>query len=174
MPDTYDCEKKMNYYVLNYGPSYASEIYHYLSNSKILEGFCDRKKIRIISLGCGFAPDLAAISQYIRIRQLPLEFEYYGVDKSHCWENVRYCLDNAFFIEDDVLSSINLNGFDLVILTKLFSTLYKHNSHHQFLQSFSNAVQAQLRVDSIVVFNDINSRHMGRDVFHGAIVNSCV
>jgi len=37
--DTYDCRKKVNFYVLKYGPSYISEIYYYLSVSKIAEIF---------------------------------------------------------------------------------------------------------------------------------------
>ena len=165
-PDTYDCEKKMNYYVLNYGPSYASEIYHYLCNSKLLEWFSDRKKIKIISLGCGFAPDLIAISKYIDDIQLPLQFEYVGIDKSIYWQNVRYTKENANFIVADVIASLNLKDFDLVIMAKLFSTLYNHKVHDQFLLSFTNAAQKQLKPNSIVVFNDINSHHTGRDVFH--------
>ena len=62
--DEYDCPKKLNFYVLKYGPSYVSEIYHFLSASQILEHFQD-KNINILSLGCGFSPDYFAISKYI-------------------------------------------------------------------------------------------------------------
>jgi hypothetical protein len=161
----------MNYYVLNYGPSYASEIYHYLSNSKILEGFGFKKDLRILSLGCGFAPDLIAILRYIDDEQLPVKFKYCGIDQSVCWTTARYLSKTATFIKDDVATSLNFNEYDLVFIVKLFSTLYKHNIHETFLKTFHNAVKTHLRNDSIVVFNDINSFHMGRDLFHASVKN---
>lgn len=170
-PDTYNCEKKMNYYVLNYGPSFASEIYHYLSFSKILEGFSFTGNIRILSLGCGFAPDLLAISRYIDDNHLPVQFEYYGVDQSSCWDTARYYSGYAKFIQGDAITTMNFSDYDLVFISKLFSTLYKHDSHEKFLAAFSNAVGTQLNTDCIVVFHDINSRHMGRDVLHNSVQN---
>jgi hypothetical protein len=169
MPDKYDCEKKMNYYVLNYGPSYASEIYHYLFNSRILEGFNHQRKLKILSLGCGFGPDLMAINRYIDDENLPIFFEYCGIDESACWDKTRHYSNNVTFVKNNVIFSMNLNGYDLVFIVKLFSTLFKHKVHDQFLKVFSNAVRTQLRNDSIVVFNDINSVHMGRDVFHDSV-----
>ena len=53
--DYYDCKNKLNYYVLNYGASYISEIYYYLGTSRLLNNF--NNSINILSLGCGFAPD---------------------------------------------------------------------------------------------------------------------
>ncbi len=169
MPDTYECAKKMNYYVLNYGPSYASEIYHYLSNSNILETLWSDKKLRILSLGCGFGPDLVAIERYVDDKNLPIQFEYYGIDESTCWDTARYDSENATFAEHDVVSSLNLSDCDLIFIVKLFSTLYKHKLHNHFLSVFNSAVNTQLKDDGIVVFNDINSIHMGRDVFHDAV-----
>lgn len=172
--DTYDCEKKVHYYVLNYGPSYASEVYYYLSESKILEHFASlNKKIKILSLGCGFAPDLLAITEYISVNQLSVDFEYYGIDKSTSWANARYFSPNASFQNGDVTSLIDLTDYDLVFVVKLFSTLKRHGEHTKFLSVFTNAVQTQLKSGGVVVFIDVNDRDVGRDEFDQAINGNC-
>lgn len=168
--DTYDCEKKVHYYVLNYGPSYASEIYYYLSQSKILEYAASKnKKIKILSLGCGFAPDLLAITKYITVNNLSIEFEYYGIDKSIYWANACYFTQNASFQNADVTSSINLTDYDLVFIVKLFSTLKRHGDDAKFLSALKHAVQNQLKSGGAVVFIDVNNKSVGRDEFDQAI-----
>jgi hypothetical protein len=112
--DTYDCEKKVNYYVLNYGPSFESEIYHYLAFTQVLEEFESKRKLKILSLGCGFAPDLLAITTYIQDKGLKVKFEYCGVDQNNSWNKARYLTENAIFNNKDVSSLIILYGFDLI------------------------------------------------------------
>lgn len=114
MPDSYDCEKKVNYYVLNYGPSFASEIYHYLAFTQVLEEFESKRKLKILSLGCGFAPDLIALKKYIKDKQLVIQIEYCGIDKSDSWNSARYSTENAEFIEGDVTKSLNMDGYDFI------------------------------------------------------------
>ncbi len=167
--DSYDCAKKLNHYVLNYGPSFSSEIYHYLSNSKILENHFNNKTIRILSLGCGFAPDLLAVTRYVLDNDLNIEIEYNGKDRSTAWESARYETDEANFETADVSNNINLTNYNLVFLVKLFSTLYKNNLSDQFLKVFRAAVANQLSRDCFIVFADINDRDMGRDVFHSRV-----
>ncbi len=168
--DTYDCEKKVHYYVLNYGPSYASEVYYYLSQSKILEYFASKnKKLKILSLGCGFAPDLFAITEYISMNRLSVEFEYYGIDKSTSWANARCSSSNASFQNGDVTSSISLTDYDLVFIVKLFSTLKRHGDHTRFLSVFTNALQTQLKSGGVVIFIDVNNQLVGRDEFDQAV-----
>lgn len=168
-PDKYECEKRLNFYVLNYGPSYASEVYHYLSKSRILETFNSRRKLKVLSLGCGFAPDLAALEKYIADEELEIGFKYCGIDQSTCWDAARYYSENATFTDDDVISAMDLTDYDLVFIMKLFSTLLKNNLHRPFLRSLSVAVKTQLRDGGIVVFNDINHYRMGRDEFHDSV-----
>lgn len=168
--DAYDCIKKMNYYILNYGPSYASEIYQYLSASQVLESMVPlNRKIKILSLGCGFAPDLLAIEKYIVNRQLPLQFEYHGIDQSKSWEDIHYPSSNATFTTADVSSSIDFSGYDLVFIVKLFSTLCKHNNGEKFLKLITQSVKMELKKDGLVIYNDVNSKYMGRDYFHSSV-----
>ncbi len=170
MPDKYDCEKKLNYYVINYGPSYTSEIYYYLSASKILENFLGYKDLKILSLGCGFAPDLIAIEKYINDNKLDIQFRYCGVDQSDQWGSARYSSANSRFMMKDVSQEINHFGeYDLIFILKLFSTLYKNGLGDAFLQTLSNAITSQMKNDAIIIFNDINTNSMGRDDFHRKI-----
>ena len=169
MPDTYNCEKKLNYYVINYGPSFASEIFHYLTNSQILNGFNGNKNLKILSLGCGFAPDLIAIEKYILDNGLNIHFEYNGVDLSNLWKSARYNLSNAHFVNDDVSQRINLNEFDIIFIVKLFSTLWENKLDTAFIQTLSNAITTQMKSDAILIFNDINTNGKGRDTFHRKI-----
>lgn len=169
MPDHYDCRKKLCYYVLNYGPSYASEIYHYLAASQILESFVPRGVVNILSLGCGFAPDLIAIDKYIRNNNLQLRVNYTGVDASDCWQPSRYVNATSVFHTGDVAAYMRMNGFDIVFMVKLFSTLLQNNQHQQFLQLLHTTITNELSAGSYLVFNDVNSWKKGRDIFHNSI-----
>ena len=169
MPDTYACGKKLNSYVINYGPSFASEIFHYLSNSHILNGFIGNKNLKILSLGCGFAPDLIATEKYITDNRLDIQFEYFGVDITPLWTSARYNAPNAHFSNCDVSQTINLNEFDIIFIVKLFSTLWKIDLGKAFIQTLSNAITSQMKTNAIIVFNDINTDKMGRDFFHWKI-----
>lgn len=86
--EIYDCLKGLCYYVMNYGPAYVSEIYHFLTSSKLLEEYFYYNKIsniRVLSLGCGFCPDFIALYDYIRDNRLSLTLDYLGVDIQRQW-----------------------------------------------------------------------------------------
>jgi hypothetical protein len=102
-PDTYACIKKLCYYIMNYGPAFASETYHYLSESKILDMNFAGRSLKVLSLGCGFSPDLIALEKYISDNNLNIQLTYVGLDNSALWSNLRrnslnaqYC-DATFF-----------------------------------------------------------------------------
>jgi hypothetical protein len=168
-PDIYNCEKKANYYVLNYGPSFTSEIYHYFTASQILENNFNQKTVNILSLGCGFAPDLLALERYIFNNNLSINFHYHGLEISPAWITTRSSHTNTTFLIEDVSNNINFTDFDIIFIVKLFSTLRKNNLHNQFLISLNNAISSQLVSNSYVIFIDINSIHMGRDDFHDSV-----
>ena len=87
--DTYDCLKKVCFYVMKYGPIYVSEIYHFLHQSKIIERFVEpgsRRTINILSLGCGFEPDYIALEKYINDKNLNISFSYIGIDEECNWQ----------------------------------------------------------------------------------------
>lgn len=154
---------------MNYGPSFASEFYYYLVKSQILEKSYIKQDIRILSLGCGFAPDLLALDRYIKENRLRKDYEYHGVDMNRSWEGARYVTPNSRFYVGDVSQKINLSGYDIVIISKLFSTLLKNQLGRQFISIFEYAVSTQLKPNGIVIFNDINHWKMGRDAFHNKV-----
>ncbi len=168
--DTYDCYKKLCFYVMNYGPAYASEIYHYLSESQILENnFNRRKSLSVISLGCGFSPDLIAIKKYISDRNLKIKLNYLGLDNAPLWSNLRNRYSCARYSVCDVLSGFDLSEYDLIFVNKLFSTLKKNKKENQFLKILKQQIQTNLPTDSFLVFSDINHRDMGRDQFDTSV-----
>jgi hypothetical protein len=153
----------MNFYVLKYGPSYTSEIYHYLSVSQILKRF--QGGINVLSLGCGFAPDYYALSKYIVDNKLPLSFQYYGWDISSFWDSTRLTYQNIIYQTVDILNPFSFAHYQIILLNKLFSTVYRHNNHTVFLQNLISAINSTMEPDSILVFNDVNNYKTGRDEF---------
>ena len=82
-PDDYNCFKSLCWYTLKYGPSFASEFFHYLSDSKLMETFvaAGKRRLKVLSLGCGVGPDLIAMKSYVERSHLPLRVRYLGIDK---------------------------------------------------------------------------------------------
>lgn len=167
--DTYECEKRMNYYVLNYGPSYASEIFHCLGASQIIENHFLGKTMKVLSLGCGFAPDLLALERYITQNKLDVNVCFHGVDLSNAWQTARYSTATSRFSQGDVTQNLALAGMDIVFVVKLFSTLLENKRGKQFLDLFGKVVQSDLQRGGIVIFNDVNHYKKGREVLHNAM-----
>jgi SAM-dependent methyltransferase len=170
--DTYTCFKKLCYYVINYGPSYASEIYHHLSTSKILEAFNNNKTIKVLSLGCGYSPDLIILNKYIRNNDLNIKINYTGIDQSSQWNSLRLIDKSTAYYEVDLLNGFDFSDYDLVFIIKLFSTLYKDSSvAKKFIDILINQIRNNFKSGGHLIFNDINSIHMGRDMFHSNMVS---
>jgi SAM-dependent methyltransferase len=165
--DKYDCHKKMNFYVLKYGPSYISEIYHSLTTSQLLERFQDN--INILSLGCGFSPDYYAILKYILDNNLVLNFRYYGWDISQFWDSTRPPLENIVYQTMDILRPFSFANSQIIMVNKIFSTVYRHNQYTIFLQNLISAITDTMEPNSILVFNDVNNYKTGRDKFDRCI-----
>lgn len=165
-PDSYDCAKKMSYYVAFYGPSYASELYHYFNKSHIFEKLSmQNSKLKILSLGCGFAPDLAAISKYTEDKNLSINYTYHGIDLSPNWGNSRYVNQHASFSIGDVSSSLSLKGYDLIFIVKLYSTLKSIGKQINFRKILKDAIVSEMLSNSVLVFTDVNSIYTGRNQF---------
>lgn len=169
MPDTYECLKKLYYYVMNYGPAYASEIYHYLSKSQILENNFAGKSLRIISLGCGFSPDFIALVRYIDTNNLKIKLTYIGLDIEPSWNKLRVTDSRAQYFECDLLSGFDLTSYNLVFINKLYSTLKQNNNMKPFMDILIQQIKNTLPSNSFLVFNDINHLNMGRDKFDSSI-----
>jgi len=169
--DEYDCEKKMLFYVLNYGASYVSEFYYYLSVSEILNDFSGN--LNVLSLGCGFCPDYYALSKFIADNNLNIQLSHLGIDNSIFWEKTRLNYPNIKYQQADLTdlsTPLSFQGYNLITINKVFSSLYERNSNHiSFLQNIGNAVKTSMQDNSILIFNDVNSIHMGRDIFDNTI-----
>jgi hypothetical protein len=154
---------------MNYGPAYASEIYHYFSQSQILENNFNGKSLNIISLGCGFSPDLIALGKYISDHSLTIKVHYLGLDNEPLWNRLRINNPCAQYSLCDITAGFNLSGYDIVFTSKIYSTLKKNNQDSVFLSLLSNQIQTNLQTGSFLVFTDINHRKMGRDQFDASI-----
>ncbi|MDD9180717.1 MULTISPECIES: hypothetical protein [Aliivibrio] len=168
--DSYDCLKKMNTYVLRYGPAYMSEIYHYLVESDFKRLFV-KDELTIASLGCGFSPDYYAIEEYISTYKPEAKIKYEGVDNSTYWSTARPTNVNCTYQSLDLTKPFIFNNADVVIISKVFSTLYRNNSHTEFLKNLKSSIETSLAKGSIVIFIDINNNTMGRDVFHNHVAS---
>jgi hypothetical protein len=164
-PNEYDCDKKMNYYVLKYGSSYyVGEIYHYLENSLLIESL-NITNINILSLGCGFCPDYYAVSQYITNKKLDINFQYYGLDISTAWNTTRLSYSNVHCDQSDLVQPFNIQNAHIIMLNKIFSTTYRHGLHDSFLSNLIEAINPTMMQNAVLIFNDVNSIYMGRDIF---------
>lgn len=165
--DSYDCPKKMNTYVLRYGPAYVSEIYHYLVESDFKERI-KGNKLTVASLGCGFAPDFYALEEYLSTYKPEVELSYFGTDTSTCWDSARPVKPNCTFSPLDLTKPFTFGNadVDVVIISKVFSTLYRNGLHGSFLENLRSAIETTLPDGAIVIFTDINHYAFGREVFH--------
>jgi SAM-dependent methyltransferase len=86
--------------------------------------FSDKKSIKILSLGCGFAPDFIGLETYFKTRNISIEFVGIDNDQQHIdvakdflkkFSNVKlFCLDGSC-PENLNKQGINYNSFDLVM-----------------------------------------------------------
>ena len=164
--DTYDCMIKLCQYTINFGPIYVSEIYHFLTQSKILENnFLQlNRPINIMSLGCGIGVDYMALKKYIFSNELDIEFEYKGYDIEPLWQEITSDTIPNVPIIKDIINGFDCDTTDIIFMNKVFSTLKNHGLHTDFLSTFRDEIE-NLPVGSFIVFNDVNRFNMGRDDF---------
>jgi hypothetical protein len=169
-PDTYSCLKKLCYYTLNYGPAYSSEIYHYLGKSQLLENHFNGKNLEVLSLGCGFAPDVYALRKYIDDNNLDITYQYTGYDSEENWDQIRESYGNRHYETRDLLDGFSLQGYDLIFMCKAFSTIKRNDRENAqlFLRILKNEIR-EMQSGSYFIFNDINHINFGRDTFDNAI-----
>jgi hypothetical protein len=171
--DDYSCQKGCFYYAMHYGPAYISEVYHFLTESKLLEKV-GKNYIHIASMGGGMGTDFWAIRQYIHNKRLQIDTLSYQLwDKEQEWQSVidQYS-DNLKVVFVDLSSqSVDFRNVDIVFLNKLFSTLKNHEVDQIFLTNFSRSL-ATLKKGAYIVFNDVNLQGKGRDDFHAFMMSS--
>ncbi len=170
--DSYNCRKKLCYYTMNYGPAYASEIYHYLSASQLLERQFNGRNIRVLSLGCGFSPDAYALDRYIDDNYLDITFDYTGYDMEINWNGLREDYPNRDYETRNLLNGFSLAGYDIVFMCKVFSTIMRNDMKNgTALLNILKYQVNQMSNGSYFIFNEVNHRDFGRDWFDSEINN---
>ena len=168
--DAYNCLKRLCIYTINYGPAYVSEIYHFLSASQVISRFksiCD--EVNVLSIGCGFAPDFIALTKYIYNERINLKIMYTGYDIENNWQNITSGIINNVPIIHNALDGFSLDGFQIIFLNKLFSTLKQNNQSDNFLNILARECRDSMSNGALLVFNDINHWAKGRDEFDSKI-----
>ncbi|EAL0271421.1 hypothetical protein BVH42_04560 [Campylobacter lari] len=164
----YDCVKKLARYVLTYGPLYVSEIYSFLKEAEIIEKI-NKDIINILSLGSGFGPDNIAIEKYMKETKSKKISNYIGLDIEKNWRYITQ--NNSSPIIYDILKKKNLQGYDILFLNKIVSSIVKNKQYDELKLSIQKILD-DLPYDAYVVFNDINLEKLKRDDFHNFLTNT--
>ena len=113
----------------------------------------NKKDIKVLSLGCGFMPDLIAIDKYKNDMWLKdVEIGYQGYDIEALWKEIVLC-PQYFEIKDVVNDSFDCTDVDIVFINKLFSSLNSDLEKTLFLENFISATN-NLPANSLIIFND--------------------
>lgn len=170
--DNYSCGKGCFYYAMHYAPAYISEIYHFLSISRLIEQI-GKSNILVCSLGGGMGTDFCAIKQYIVNNNLDVSLAYTLFDKEPQWQAIinQYDPQLKISLVDLTENEIPFGDTDIIFVNKLFSTLVANGIADAFLPKFFQSLQT-LKTGAYVVFNDVNLRDRGRDRFDNCIVHN--
>lgn len=178
--NNYDCPNMINYYVCAYTNKYASEMLYLLRKSNKLK---EMQEYRILSIGCGAAPDLMAFEEYIHETNYSHKTGYYGIDMNRRWENIHKEIENyankcdlISWIEFEYVDAMqyleqyNILDINVIVLQYLISYFYNNGQIKRiqdFFESLVDSVIVHKRYDEpcIVLINDVNSCYRGRDFF---------
>lgn len=165
--DDYNCRKLVFEYTLNYMPAFVTEIYAFLTASRILESI-KSNPICILSLGGGLGTDYLAISKYISDNHIEKKINYTMIDLTPEWEFVRnlYPHDNMAVHTASIFDcEIHPECFDIIFMNKLYTTLRQNGQEVQFWTWFSRVADS-FDSKTAFIFHDSNSYYMGRDNFN--------
>jgi hypothetical protein len=130
----YNCQKLIYYYVGRYTHKYCSEIMYALETIDL----SNYDGLKILSLGCGAAPDLMAFEQINRQyhnRQIHKDISYYGIDVNSLWKPIHnfikeYSSQNNIksnFLEKDTFETLEhdfkLDSINVIVMQYFLSSL---------------------------------------------------
>ena len=117
--------------------------------------------------------DFCAIKHYISNKNLGINLSYTLFDKERQWQEIinQYNPELTISLVDLTETPIQFNGTDIVFVNKLFSTLVSNNVSDAFLTRFFQSLKS-LKPSAYVVFNDVNLKDKGRDIFDKQIVQN--
>ena len=178
---TYNCPNLANCYACRYSNRYSSEIGYALEELPGLRKFTD---FRILSIGCGPAPDLMAFEKY-RAKYCPSALlQYKGFDRNPYWWPVhdqigRYCDRSKgmlvhFYYEDafDFFAKNGLPESNILVLQYVISHFHNTNQFSQltdFFERIAESVITKMQHNSVIVIHDINHFQYGRENFQDLI-----
>ena len=178
---TYNCPNLVNCYTCRYTNKFASEIGYALEALPCLKRFTD---CRILSIGCGPAPDLMAFEKY-RAKHCPsATIQYKGFDRNPYWWAVhdqigRYCDEsNSMLVNfhyEDALDFFSNNGLpeaNILVLQYVISHFHNTDQFDQladFFESITDNIIAKMQPNSVILIHDINHNRFGRDQFEDLI-----
>jgi len=174
----YDCNNMLNFYVCRYTHKYCSEIEYALNQIPSLKNF---EKYKVLSIGCGAAPDLMALEAYRNKNNIDSKIIYKGLDKNVLWQATHAQIENyvknknikvRFHYVDaiDYMKSKYWPGANLLILQYVISYLYNTNRIKDIDTFFDDLIKnvVSRKNDNepiIIIINDVNNNYRGIDYF---------
>lgn len=174
---TYNCPNLVNCYTCRYSNKFASEIGYALRELPCLKAFDD---YRILSIGCGPAPDLMAFEKFRQENGISARIQYHGFDLNQYWWTVhdligKYC-DNPnsitarFHYMDaiKVFAGTQLPEANVLILQYVISHFHNTDQFDQlqtFFENITDNIISKMKEHSVVIIHDINHYLFGRDNF---------
>lgn len=168
VPRKYDCVHMADYYYCKYAYKYASEIVYGLS---CFNDIRHKKKLKVMSVGCGPCTELAAID-YLK-KQGVLNYEelqYRGIDPlkkvwNRIWNDIiEYFGVGINFYSNDILELVDIivrHSWvpNVLIFQYVFSDMYKHSNVAeiiQFIDKLAIFLNSCVENPIYILCNDIN------------------
>ena len=177
-PREYDCVNMADYYVLQFGVRYASEILYAWGNANQNRKY----EMSVLSIGCGPCTDLFAFDYLLQKKQIAL-LNYYGTDLNYkgVWTRlhtdiknyalgkykVHFNYDNANNISKD----LDHSGIvpNVLVFQYVFSDMLKRFSEYEinsYIKEVAKYINNIMPPYSVIIINDINNPKGGRDYFY--------
>ncbi len=179
-PRKYDCVHMADCYYCKYAYKYASEIVYGLSCFAEIR---NKKKLKVMSVGCGPCTELAAVD-YLKEKGILNyeELQYRGIDPlgnvwNRIWDDIiEYFGDGINFYPNDILELVDIIAKhswvpDVLIFQYVFSDMYKHSNMVEitkFIDKLSIFLNSWVEKPIYILCNDINlstSYGGGREFF---------
>lgn len=169
----YLCNKMVYYYVPCFYYQYVSEIWYALRQFNPLSIL---DELRVVSLGCGAAPDLCAIDGYLKERSSNVPYTYLGLDANDFWGILQQIINAKRPQAKFELGSIEdlpprfmarAEKFNMLILQYFLSALCQKERGGKIPDSVIAAivhlVNEKMDERGFIIINDTNHRLTGRD-----------
>ena len=173
----YDCKYLLDYYVCRYIYAYITEMKRAFNIIK--PEICDLDYINMLSIGCGPAPDLFAMIDFLEEIKVDKEIRYFGFDKNSMWGQIHtwisdICKEDSRirvkFEIDDVFDAFKKHslGRANVLVMQYFLSHVCYNQKDDELEAFFDRlvdhVILNMEFPAYIIINDIN-HYMARNHF---------